>query len=64
MPWSHATQSGLKCVVEDNFGLLISFQFSRLELQLYTQSPFDPMDRDIIYGSLETGGQNSMINCI
>lgn len=56
MPWSHATQSGLKCVVEDNFGLLTPLQFLKLELQLYTQIPFDPMDGDLIYGSLETVG--------
>lgn len=49
MPWSHATQSGLKCVVEDNFGLLTPLQFLKLELQLYTQIPFDPMDGDLIW---------------
>lgn len=64
MPWSHATQFGLKLVVEDNLGPLTPLQFSRLRLQMYPQSTFHPKDGGLIYEILWKWGQNSTINRI
>lgn len=52
IPYSHATQSGLNLVVEDNLGPLTPLQFSRLRLQVYPQSPFHAMDGALIYENL------------